>query len=203
MVELNADTGQLVPGFGNEGKVDLNGQLRGDAKDNRIGMASPAGLYKDVLITHGGVGETTPASPGDIRGWDVRSGKLLWTFHTIPYPGEEGYDTWPKDAYQKAGGANAWGGVAMDVKRGNVLVTTGSASDDFYGGERLGNNLYANSVIAIDATTGKKKWHFQTVHHDLWDADFSCPPTLSTMVRNGKTIDVVSRVAQDRFRLHL
>jgi quinoprotein glucose dehydrogenase len=191
MAEFNAGTGQLIPGFGNEGKVDLNDQLRGPASDNKVGMASPAGLYKNILITHGGVGETTPASPGDIRGWDVRTGKLLWAFHTIPYPGEAGYETWPKDAYQKAGGANAWGGVSMDVKHGNVLVTTGSAADDFYGGDRLGNNLYANSVIALDATTGRKKWHYQVVHHDLWDADFSCPPTLSTMVRNGKTIDVV------------
>jgi quinoprotein glucose dehydrogenase len=159
--------------------------------ENRVGMASPAGLYKNVLITHGGVGETTPASPGDIRGWDVETGKLLWTFHTIPYPGEEGYESWPKDAYQKAGGANAWGGVSVDDGRGIVFATTGSAADDFYGGDRLGNNLYANSLIAINATTGKKLWHFQTVHHDLWDNDFACPPTLSTMVRNGKTIDVV------------
>jgi quinoprotein glucose dehydrogenase len=154
-------------------------------------MTSPAGIYKDILITHGGVAETTPASPGDIRGWDVRTGKLFWTFHTIPYPGEEGYDTWPKDAYLKAGGANAWGGVSMDEKRGIVFATTGSASDDFYGGDRLGNNLYANSIIAINATTGKKLWHYQVVHHDLWDADFTCPPTLTTMVRNGKTVDVV------------
>ena len=191
MDELNADTGKLVPGFGNEGEVNLNDHLRGPASENRVSMTSPAGIYKDILITHGGVGETTPASPGDLRGWDVRSGKLLWTFHTIPYPGEEGFETWPKDAYQKAGGANAWGGVSMDEKRGIVFATTGSASDDFYGGDRLGNNLYANSLIAIDATTGKKLWHFQMVHHDLWDADFSCPPTLSTMVRNGKTVDIV------------
>jgi len=191
MVELNADTGKLVPGFAKEGQLDLNEQLRGPASENRVGMNSPAGLYKDILITHGGVGETTPASPGDLRGWDVRTGKLLWTFHTIPHPGEEFYDTWPKDAYLKAGGANAWGGVAMDEKRGIVYATTGSAADDFYGGDRLGNNLYANSLIAIDATTGKKLWHFQAVHHDLWDADFACPPTLSTMVRNGKTVDII------------
>jgi quinoprotein glucose dehydrogenase len=191
MIGLNADTGKLDPGFGKEGIIDLNDQLRGDPKDNRVGMDSPPGLYKNVLITHGGVGETTPASPGDIRGWDVRTGKLLWTFHTIPYPGEEGYETWPKDAYKTQGGANAWGGVAMDAKRGNVLVTTGSAADDFYGGDRLGNNLYANSVIAIDALTGKKKWHYQVIHHDLWDHDFSCPPTLSTMMKNGKPLDVV------------
>jgi len=191
MDELDADTGKLNLDFGVEGTVDLNGQLRGPASDNRVAMISPAGLYKNILITHGGVGETTPASPGDIRGWDVRTGKLLWTFHTIPHPGEEGYSTWPEDAYQKAGGANAWGGVSVDDKRGIVFATTGSASDDFYGGDRVGNNLYANSLIAINATTGKKLWHFQAVHHDLWDADFSCPPTLSTMVRNGRTIDVV------------
>ena len=191
MTALDADTGKPIPSFGKEGTVDLNDQLRGKASENRVGMASPAGLYKDVLITHGGVGETTPASPGDLRGWDVRSGKLLWTFHTIPYPGEEGYDSWPKDAYLKAGGANAWGGVSMDEKRGIVFATTGSAADDFYGGDRLGNNLYANSIIAINAITGKKLWHFQAVHHDLWDADFSCPPTLSTLLRNGKSVDVV------------
>ncbi|MEO6804176.1 MAG: PQQ-binding-like beta-propeller repeat protein [Granulicella sp.] len=191
MTALDADTGKPIPSFGNEGTVDLNDQLRGKASENKVGMASPAGLYKDILITHGGVGETTPASPGDLRGWDVRTGKLLWTFHTIPHPGEEGYDSWPKDAYLKAGGANAWGGVSMDEKRGIVFAATGSAADDFYGGDRLGNNLYANSVIAIDATTGKKLWHFQAVHHDLWDADFSSPPTLSTLVRNGKSVDVV------------
>jgi quinoprotein glucose dehydrogenase len=191
MDELNADTGKLDPGFGKEGEVNLNEQLRGPASENNVFMTSPAGIYKDILITHGGVNETTPASPGDLRGWDVRTGKLLWTFHTIPYPGEEGYDTWPKDAYQNAGGANAWSGVSMDAKRGIVFATTGSAADDFYGGDRLGNNLYANSIIAINATTGKKLWHFQAIHHDLWDDDFACPPTLSTMMRNGKTVDVV------------
>lgn len=191
MTALDADTGKPIPTFGNNGTIDLNDQLRGPASDNRVGMASPPGLYKDILITHGGVGETTPASPGDIRGWDVRTGKLLWTFHTIPYPGEEGYDTWPKDGYQKAGGANAWAGVTVDEKRGIVFAATGSGADDFYGGDRLGNNVYANSVIAINATTGKKIWYFQAVHHDLWDADFAAQPTLSTLVRNGKPVDVV------------
>jgi quinoprotein glucose dehydrogenase len=191
MAALNADTGNLIPGFGVEGHVDLNDQLRGPASANRVSMSSPAVIYKDILITHGGVGEQTPASPGDIRGWDVRSGKLLWTFHTIPFPGEPGYDTWPKDSYMKAGGANAWAGATLDAKRGIVFAATGSASDDFYGGERLGNNLYSDSLIAIDATTGKKLWHYQMVHHDLWDDDFACAPTLSTMVRNGKEVDIV------------
>jgi quinoprotein glucose dehydrogenase len=188
---LNADTGKLIPGFGNEGAVNLNDHLRGPAADNRVAMTSPVVIYKDIFITCGGVGEQTPASPGDIRGWDVRSGKLLWTFHTIPYPGEEGYETWPKDGYLKGGGNNDWAGMVLDSKRGAVYVATGSPSDDFYGGERLGNNLYGDSVIAIDATTGKKLWHYQTVHHDLWDDDFAAPPSLMTITRNGKPLDVV------------
>jgi quinoprotein glucose dehydrogenase len=191
MAAINADTGKLIPGFGNEGFVDLNDHLRGAASENRVSMSSPAVIYKDILVTHGGVGEQTPASPGDIRGWNVRTGKLLWTFHTIPYPGEPGYETWPKDAYLKAGGANAWAGATLDAKRGIVFAATGSPSDDFYGGERLGNNLYGDSIIALDATTGKKLWHYQAIHHDLWDADFACAPTLSTIVRNGKPVDVV------------
>jgi quinoprotein glucose dehydrogenase len=199
MTALDADTGKPIPSFGKEGTVDLNDQLRGKASENRVGMASPAGIYKDILITHGGVNEVTPASPGDLRGWDVRSGKLLWTFHTIPYPGEEGYDTWPKDAYLKAGGANAWTGISLDDKRGIVFATTGSGADDFYGGDRLGNNLYANSLIAIDANTGKKLWHFQAVHHDLWDADFACQATLSTMMVNGKSVDVVIATPKDGY----
>ena len=199
MTALDADTGKPIPSFGKEGTIDLNDQLRGKASENRVGMASPAGIYKDILITHGGVNETMPASPGDLRGWDVRTGKLLWTFHTIPYPGEEGYNSWPKDAYLKAGGANAWTGISLDDKRGIVFATTGSGADDFYGGDRLGNNLYANSLIAIDANTGKKLWHFQAVHHDLWDADFACQATLSTMMVNGKSVDVVVATPKDGY----
>ena len=188
---LDADTGKLIPSFGVNGQVDLNTDLRGPASENRITMSSPVSIYKDIFITAGGVGEQNPASPGDIRGWDIRTGKLLWTFHTIPHPGEEGYDTWPKDAYLKAGGANAWAGTTVDEKRGIVFAATGSPSDDFYGGERLGKNLYGNCVIALNATTGKKLWHFQATHHDLWDSDFAAAPTLSTMVRDGRSIDVV------------
>lgn len=191
VTSLNADTGKIDPGFGVEGDVNLNDHLRGLPSENRVSMTSPVVIYKDIFVTCGGVGETTPASPGDIRGWDVRTGKLLWTFHTIPYPGEEGYDTWPKDAYLKAGGANAWAGLTLDAKRGIVFAATGSPADDSYGGERLGNNLYGNSVIALDATTGKKLWHFQVIHHDLWDGDFACAPTLTTIIRNGKPLDVV------------
>jgi quinoprotein glucose dehydrogenase len=191
IVALDADTGKVIPSFGKEGQIDLNDNLRGPTSTNRITMSSPVSIYKDIFITAGGVGEQNPASPGDIRGWDVRSGKLLWTFHTIPYPGEEGYETWPKDSYLKAGGNNAWAGTTVDEKRGIVFAATGSPSDDFYGGERVGKNLYGNCVIALNATTGKKLWYFQATHHDLWDSDFAVAPTLSTMVHDGKTIDVV------------
>lgn len=191
VTSLNADTGKIDPGFGVEGDVNLNDHLRGPASENRVSMTSPVAIYKDIFITCGGVGEQTPASPGDIRGWDVRTGKLLWTFHTIPYPGEEGYETWPKDSYLKAGGANAWSGLTLDAKRGIVFAGTGSPADDSYGGQRLGDNLYGDSVIAINATTGKKIWHYQVVHHDLWDADFAAAPTLTTMIRNGRPVDVV------------
>jgi quinoprotein glucose dehydrogenase len=191
IAELDADTGKVIPSFGVNGQIDLNDNLRGPASQNKITMSSPVSIYKDIFITAGGVGETNPASPGDIRGWDVRSGKLLWTFHTIPHPGEEGYDTWPKDSYLKAGGNNAWAGTTVDEARGIVFAATGSPSDDFYGGERLGANLFGNCVIALNATTGKKLWHFQATHHDLWDSDFASAPTLSTMIRNGKPVDVV------------
>jgi quinoprotein glucose dehydrogenase len=191
VIGLNADTGKEIPGFGNEGRVDLNGQLRGPASETNVTMSSPVTIYKDIFITCGGVGEQTPASPGDVRGWDVRSGKLLWTFHTIPYPNEPGAETWPKDAHLLAGGANAWAGLTLDDKRGTVFAATGSPADDYYGGERLGDNLYCDSLIAIDAKTGKRLWHFQAVHHDLWDADFAAAPTLTTITRNGKPVDVV------------
>jgi quinoprotein glucose dehydrogenase len=191
IVALDADTGKVIPSFGVNGQIDLNDNLRGPASGNRITMSSPVSIYKDIFITAGGVAEQSPASPGDIRGWDVRSGKLLWTFHTIPHPGEEGYDTWPKDAYLRAGGANAWAGTTVDETRGIVFAATGSPSDDFYGGERLGKNLFGNSVIALNATTGKKIWHYQAIHHDLWDSDFAAAPTLSTMVRDGRSVDVV------------
>src|SRR3989441_4819093 len=191
IVALDADTGKVIQSFGVNGQIDLNDNLRGPASANRITMSSPVSIYKDIFITAGGVAEQNPASPGDIRGWDIRSGKLLWTFHTIPHPGEEGYDTWPKDAYLKAGGANAWAGTTVDETRGIVFAATGSPSDDFYGGERLGKNLYGNCVIALDATTGKKIWHYQAVHPDLWDSDFAAAPALSTMVRDGRPVDVV------------
>ena len=190
---INPDNGELITTFGENGILDLRKNLRGeDHTKNFVNQGTPVNVYKDVLITGGGVPETSPSSPGDIRGWDVRTGKLLWTFHTIPHPGEAGYETWPDGAYKWAGGANNWAGAVVDDKRGIVFVPTGSGADDFAGPERLGDNLYANTLIALDALTGKKLWHFQTVRHDLWDVDFSTPPILMTVKQGGKTIDAVA-----------
>ena len=133
-------------------------------------------VYDDLIIVGFRAPETHPAPRGDIRAYDLHTGKLRWTFHTIPHPGEPGYETWPKDAWKTAGAANNWAGMTLDSTRGIVYVPTGSAVDDFYGADRLGNNLYANSLLAIDAKTGKLLWHFQGVHHDIWDRDFPAPP---------------------------
>jgi quinoprotein glucose dehydrogenase len=145
------------------------------------------------------VGETLPASPGDIRGWDVRTGKRLWTFHTIPHPGEPGAETWPKDAYLKEGGANAWTGVIVDEKNGIVFAGTGEAAEDFWGGTRPGDNLYGDSLIAIDAATGKRLWHFQAIHHGGWDDDFAAPPALITVTHNGRKVDAVTATNKQGF----
>ena len=189
---LDPVTGKPDPAFGSGGRIDLNDNLRGPASDNYVRMGGAVSVWHDLFITSGEVGEQTPASPGDIRAWEVKTGKLVWTFHTIPHSGQPGADTWPADAWQKAGGANAWPGTVLDEKRGILFAATGSASDDFYGGERPGKNLYANSVIALNVKTGKLLWHFQTVHHDEWDNDFACPPVLVTVTRNGRRIDAVA-----------
>lgn len=190
---INADTGALIPSFGDGGKIDLRLQLRGDdPTKNLVNQGTPVSLYKDILITAGGVPETSPSVPGDIRGWDVRTGKLLWAFHAIPHPGEPGYETWPADAWKTAGGVNAWQGTIVDEEAGVVYAALGSPADDFWGGERLGDNLYGNSLVAIDATTGKRLWHFQTVHHDMWDADFAAQPILMTVKRGGKPVKAVA-----------
>jgi quinoprotein glucose dehydrogenase len=190
---VNADTGALIPSFGDAGKVNLRLQLRGDdPAQNLINQGSPVSLYRNIFITAGGVPETSPSAPGDLRAWDVKTGKLVWTFHTIPRPGEFGYDSWPKEAYKTAGGVNAWQGTIVDEKNGILFAALGSPADDFWGGERLGDNLYGNSLLALDAATGKRLWHFQTVHHDMWDADFASPPILQVVKRNGRSIEAVT-----------
>jgi quinoprotein glucose dehydrogenase len=189
---LNAADGQLIAPFGDGGKVDLKTVRENDLSKNAVNQGSPVSLIGNIFMTSGGVPENGPSVPGDLRGWDVKTGKLLWTFHTIPHPGEPGYDTWPADAYKTAGGVNAWPGTIGDEKNGIFFAALGSAADDFWGGERVGDNLYGNSIVALEAKTGKLLWHYQTVHHDMWDADFATPPILQTVTRAGKSVEAVT-----------
>ncbi len=189
---VDAASGRVIKDFGRDGRIDVRENLRGLAEQNGMFVTTPGSVYKDLYIVSGRVSESTPASPGDIRAFDVRTGKLRWTFHTVPHPSEAGAETWPRDAHLTQGGANAWAGSVVDVRRGIVFVTTGSAADDFYGGERLGANRFANALIALDATTGKRLWDFQAVHHDLWDMDFNSAPVLLTVIRDGKRVDAVA-----------
>ncbi|MGH9801218.1 MAG: c-type cytochrome, partial [Blastocatellia bacterium] len=189
---LDAKTGQPVNGFGNAGKVDLRDGLgRPDADRLTVGITTPGVVYKDLLIVGSIVSESLPAAPGHIRAYDLRSGKMRWVFHTIPHPGEYGYDTWPKDAWHYSGGTNAWSGLALDEKRGLVFAPTGSATYDFYGANRHGDNLFSNSLLCLDAATGERKWHFQTIRHDMWDRDLPMAPALATIRKDGRAIDVV------------
>ena len=193
---LDAATGKAIPGFGENGRIDLRKGLREPYQEQSVALTTPGSIYKDLIIVGGSNPETHPAPPGDIRAFDVRTGALRWTFHTIPRPGEFGYDTWPKDAWKDAGAANNWAGMTVDTKRGIVYVPTGSAVFDFYGGDRIGNDLFADTLIALDAETGKRIWHFQGVHHDLWDRDFPAPPALVTVTRDGKRVDAIAQTTK-------
>ena len=193
---LDARTGALMPGFGDDGRVDLRQGLGRPPEEMSISASSPGIIYKDLLIMGSLVSETLPAAPGDIRAYDVRTGKIRWTFHTIPHPGEFGYDTWPKDAWKYIGAANNWAGMSLDEKRGLVFVPTGSAAFDFYGANRAGDDLFANTLIALKAATGERVWHFQAVHHDLWDRDFPAPPNLVTVERFGRPVDAVAQITK-------
>ena len=183
---LDAGTGKPISSFGENGRIDLRKDLGRDPETQSIALTSPGVIYKDLLIVGGRDPETLPAPPGDIRAYNVRSGKLAWSFHTIPHPGEFGYDTWPKDAWKYSGSANNWAGMAIDLKRGILYVPTGSAAMDFYGANRIGDNLFANCLIALKAETGERIWHFQGVRHDIWDRDFPSTPTLVTVQHDGK-----------------
>ena len=196
---LDATTGKAVAGFGNGGRIDLREDLGRDAAQQSIFMTSPAVIYKDLMIVGAREPETLPAPPGDVRAYDVRSGKLRWSFHTIPHPGEFGYDTWPKDAWKTSGAANNWAGMTVDVKRGIVYVPTGSAAFDFYGSNRVGDDLFADTLIALDAESGERLWHFQGVRHDLWDRDFPAPPVLVTVEHEGKRVDAVAQTTKQGF----
>lgn len=196
---IDAETGKPILDFGNNGQIDLIQDLdrNPDSFNPYIASTTPGIIYKDLLILTMRVVETADAAPGHIRAYDVKTGKLQWIFHTIPHPGEIGYETWPdKDAYKKLGGANSWAGMALDEKRGIIYVPTGSIAGDFYGGIRKGQNLFANSLIALNASDGTYIWHYQTVHHDLWDRDLPANPNLITLFKDGDTIDAVAQITK-------
>jgi quinoprotein glucose dehydrogenase len=194
---VNAADGKIIPSFGDAGRVNLKTGLGRDADQLYVIATTPGIVFGDLLIMGSRVAEGPgPSAPGHIRAYDIRTGKQTWIFHTIPQPGEYGHETWPADAWKFSGGANCWAGMALDEKRGIVFVPTGSAAFDFWGGNRLGQNLFANCLLALDAATGKRLWHYQFIHHDLWDRDPPAPPTLLRLKHNGKTVDAVAQVTK-------
>jgi quinoprotein glucose dehydrogenase len=196
---LDAVTGNPVSSFGQNGRIDLREGLGRDPNAQSIYLTSPGVIYKDRIIVGGREPETLPAPPGDIRAYDVRTGKLRWSFHTIPHPGEFGYETWPKEAWKSSGAANNWAGMSVDAKRGIVYVPTGSAAMDFYGADRVGNDLFADCLLALNAETGERIWHFQEVRHDLWDRDLPAPAVLLSVKRDGKEVDAVAQTTKQGF----
>ncbi|MGA8154587.1 MAG: PQQ-binding-like beta-propeller repeat protein [Terriglobales bacterium] len=198
--EIDARTGKSISGFGENGRVDLRAGLGRDPESLRLVQSStPGRVFEDLLIVGSATNEEYESGPGDIRAYDVRTGRLAWTFHTVPHPGEFGYDTWPKDAWKTVGGANAWSGVSLDPKRGIVFVPTASPKYNFYGADRSGANLFGDCLLALDARTGKLIWYFQMVHHDIWDYDNGTAPMLLTVRHNGKVVDAVAQVGKEGF----
>jgi quinoprotein glucose dehydrogenase len=196
---LNANDGRPIATFGDSGWVDLGLGLGREVTDAFLVATTPGAIYKDLLIQGTRVGEGEGSAPGHVRAYDVRTGKIRWTFHTIPQPGEYGHDTWPANAWKTAGGANSWAGMSVDVKRGIVYIPTGSATPDFYGGGRVGSNLFANTLLAVDAETGTRRWHYQTVHHDLWDRDLPAAPNLVRVTHRGRRIDATAQITKSGF----
>jgi quinoprotein glucose dehydrogenase len=194
---VHAATGKLITSFGDGGKIDLRQGLGRNVKGMHFNSTTPGVIYKNILIMGSTVGEgPDPAAPGYVRAFNIHTGKLAWVFHTIPQEGEYGTNTWADSSWKKAGGANAWGGISLDEKRGIAFIATGSPVWDFYGADRKGNNLFGNCVIALNAATGKRIWHFQTVHHDIWDKDVPCAPNLVTVMHKGKKTDAVAQVSK-------
>src|SRR5712692_1918625 len=197
---IDARTGRPILSFGSAGRVDLKEGLDRDPKTIRLVQSTtPGRVFEDLLILGSATNQGYGSAPGDIRAFDVVTGKLVWTFHTIPRPGELGYDTWPKDAWKRVGGANVWGEFSVDEKRAIVYAPTASAKYNFYGADRRGANLFSDCLIALDARTGKRLWHFQMVHHDIWDYDDATAPKLLTVRHDGKTVDVVAQVSKQGF----
>ncbi len=199
LYSVDTKTGLLDHNFGRGGGVDLHDGLGPAAKDLFVVANSPGVVFEDLVIIGSRVSESVGAAPGHIRAFNVKDGRLVWVFHTIPKPGEFGYDTWPSSQIDSLGGANAWSGMSLDPARGMLFVPTGSASYDFYGGDRHGENLFANCILALDARTGKRIWHFQTVRHDLWDRDLPAPPNLTSLFIGNKKVDVVAQITKSGF----
>jgi glucose dehydrogenase len=196
LISIDAKNGLPDPGFGKSGEVDLRATLDRDVAKLPYGATSAPMVFENLVILGFANGESSPAAPGDNRAFDVRTGKELWRFHSIPHEGEYGSDQWPPHAWQRRGGANAWAGFTLDEKAGVLFCATGSATTDFYGADRAGDNLFSNCVLAQDARTGKRLWHFQTVHHDLWDHDNPCPPVLITVKKDGKDVEAVAQLTK-------
>jgi quinoprotein glucose dehydrogenase len=194
--EIDANTGKSIRTFGNNGAVDLREGLRRDINYMRIQSGTPGKVFENLILLGSATGEGYFSPPGDLRAFDILTGKLVWQFHTVPHPGEPGYETWPKDAWKYIGGVNTWGELTIDSKRAIAYFPTGSATFDYYGADRVGNDLYANCLIALDVRTGKLLWYFQTVHHDLWDFDNVAAPMLTTIVKDGKKVDVVAQAGK-------
>lgn len=197
---IDARTGKPILSFGDGGSVDLKQGLGRDPKAiSLVQSTTPGRVFEDLLILGSATNQGYGSAPGDIRAFHARTGKLVWTFHTIPHPGEFGYETWPKDAWQRVGGANVWGEMSLDAQRGILYAPTASAKYNFYGADRLGANLFGDCLLALDARTGKRLWHFQMVHHDIWDYDDATAPKLLTVRHDGKTIDAVAQVSKQGF----
>ncbi len=203
---IDALTGRPIRDFGDGGHIDLNEGLGRDVGDDMLGVVAntPGTIFEDLILIGGRVNESRGAAPGHVRAFDVRTGALRWIFHTIPQPGEPGHETWPPDAHTHAGGANSWAGITVDAERGLAFVPTGSATYDYYGADRAGDNLYANTLLALDARTGERRWHRQLVRHDQWDRDLPAPPNLVTIRRDGTEIPAVAQVTKtgDTFLFH-
>ncbi|HET7216640.1 MAG TPA: PQQ-binding-like beta-propeller repeat protein [Vicinamibacterales bacterium] len=197
---IDAVTGKPILSFGDQGAVNLRAGFGKDpATVGRVQSSTPGKIFENLILLGSATGENYMATPGDLRAYDVVTGAEVWRFHTIPHPGEFGYETWPKDAYKYVGGTNTWGEITVDPKRGIAYFPTGSPTYDYYGADRKGANLFGTSLLALDARTGRRLWHFQMVHHDLWDFDNCAAPQLTTIRRNGKTIDVVAQAGKTGF----
>ncbi len=204
LYSLDAKTGQADPSFGKSGMIDLNENLDNELKGVSVNCTSPVIAYQDIIIVGGGGGEGPyPQAPGHIRAFDAMSGKLRWIFHTTPRPGQYGYETWPPNAYKHVGGTNNWSGMSLDVERGIVFAGIGSPAFDFYGGDRIGENLFGNCVLALNAKTGERVWHYQTVHHDVWDYDLPAQPALIQVTQNNRTFDAVAQPTKQGFLFFL